>query len=64
MDGEDGFDVLACWAGENFGDRVRREVEGAGVDVCEEGTRSGAQDGAGRGEEAEGGGDDGVGTHP
>ena len=47
-------------AAQDFRDRLRREVEGAGIDVGEERKCSGAQDGAGRGEEAEGGGNDGV----
>ena len=45
---EDGFDGCGV------------EVEGGGVDVGEDGSGPGAEDGADRGEEAEGGGDDGV----
>ena len=36
VDGQHGSDVLAGVAAQDFGDRLRREVEGAGIDVGEE----------------------------
>lgn len=60
MDGEDGFDLCAFMGAEEFGDRGRGEVEGGGIDIGQERLRAAAKDGADTGEEAEGGGDDGV----
>ena len=57
----DGQNGLKGWAGGSayeFADCVRREVEGEGVDVGEDGAGSGAENGASRGEEAKRGGDD------
>ena len=60
VDGENGFDRRALRTIENCFDGYRVEVEGGGFDVGEKRCGPGAEDGARGGEEAEGGGDDGV----
>ena len=60
MDGEDGADARGLRAVENFFNSCRTEVEGGGVDVSEKWRGPGAKNGADRGEEAEGCGDDGM----
>ena len=59
VNGEDGAYVGAARVLEDFLDGCRVEIEGDGVDIGEDGGGSGAEDGADRGEKAEGGGEDG-----
>jgi hypothetical protein len=58
VDGQDGLDVVPNPEAEEFGDSVRGEVEGPGVDIREERPGAGAQDATGTGEEAERSGND------
>ncbi len=60
VDGQDGFYVISCGCGEYCFNGAGREVEGARVNIGEDGAGSSAEDGADGGEEAEGGGDDDV----
>ena len=59
MNRQDGLDRFALRAFQNGLHGVRVQVEGSGVDVGQNRSGAGAEDGAHRGEEAERGGDDG-----
>src|ERR1035437_6117124 len=60
VDGEDRANGCALRTIEEGFDGSRAEVEGGGVDVGKQRSGPGAENGARRGEEAEGGGDDGL----
>ena len=58
VNGQDGFDIRSLWRVEDGFYLRRIEVEGGGFNVGQERLCSGAEDGADRGEEAEGRSDD------
>src|SRR5579872_5962057 len=60
MDRKHGADLVSASSFQNRADVARRNVQSFGVDISKNRTRAGADDSAGRGEETEGGRDDGV----